>query len=368
MTSDGSHTHTYKYDAEGNILTVDNGGTATYIYDAMNRRVSVQAGSATHEYAFDYAGRRVSSWLLNQAGYPQGLGDEGRIYWDGQQIAYRALDGSTYFDHQDYLGTERVRTNSAGASVATFATLPWGDGGTTTFGGNGAVQDNSDFAGLDFDQASGTDHAQFRNYSPAQGRWLAPDPYDGSYDATNPQSFSRYAYVLNNPLSFKDPSGLEVVCSTTNFYVDGEYDSSSTECFDTDDGGGGHGGDGGGGGGGGGDGGGAGAGSASSKTQSLPQNVCQALVVNTALTQMNTAVQNANQKIYGGFLNNPISFLAKTAIGYAAGGNLPGATRAIVAVGLSEAWTILQQVPPGASSVYDAAKQAEQNLQSCGGG
>jgi RHS repeat-associated protein len=206
MTGDGIHS--YSYDAEGNILTVDNGGTATYIYDAMNRRVSVQAGSATHEYAFDYAGRRVSSWLLNQSGYPQGLGDEGRIYWDGRQIAYRAEDGTTYFDHQDYLGTERVRTNSAGASVATFTTLPWGDGGTTTFGGNGAVQDNSDFAGLDFDQASGTDHAQFRNYSPAQGRWLAPEPYDGSYDLTNPQSFNRYAYALNNPTSFTDPSGL----------------------------------------------------------------------------------------------------------------------------------------------------------------
>ena len=53
-----------------------------------------------------------------------------------------------------------------------------------------------------------SEHAQFRQYS-SQGRWLAPDPYAGSYDPTNPQSMNRYAYVLNNPLSFIDRLGLD---------------------------------------------------------------------------------------------------------------------------------------------------------------
>ena len=44
-----------------------------------------------------------------------------------------------------------------------------------------------------------------------QGRWLSPDPYLGSMDLTNPQSFNRYAYALNNPLSFTDPNGLDCV-------------------------------------------------------------------------------------------------------------------------------------------------------------
>ena len=52
-----------------------------------------------------------------------------------------------------------------------------------------------------------SDHAWFRNYSTEQDRWLRPDPYNGSYDLLNPQSFNRYSYVENNPLRFVDPSG-----------------------------------------------------------------------------------------------------------------------------------------------------------------
>jgi hypothetical protein len=37
----------------------------------------------------------------------------------------------------------------------------------------------------------------------------SPDPYSGSYDFNNPQSFKRYSYVMNNPLAFNDPSGLD---------------------------------------------------------------------------------------------------------------------------------------------------------------
>lgn len=39
------------------------------------------------------------------------------------------------------------------------------------------------------------------------GRWMSPDPYNGSIDPSNPQSFNRYSYVGNNPLGFTDPSG-----------------------------------------------------------------------------------------------------------------------------------------------------------------
>ncbi|MBX8645107.1 MAG: hypothetical protein KIY12_10400, partial [Thermoplasmata archaeon] len=77
--------------------------------------------------------------------------------------------------------------------------------------GQAVSNSTSDFylyTGLDQDAINGSDHAWYRNYSTAQSRWLRPDPYNGSYDLYNPQSFNRYNYVENNPLTFTDPSGL----------------------------------------------------------------------------------------------------------------------------------------------------------------
>jgi hypothetical protein len=44
-----------------------------------------------------------------------------------------------------------------------------------------------------------------RVYDPTLGRFTSPDPFIQYAD--NPQSYNRYSYVLNNPLSFTDPSG-----------------------------------------------------------------------------------------------------------------------------------------------------------------
>ncbi|MBB5345865.1 RHS repeat domain-containing protein [Tunturibacter empetritectus] len=192
--------HTYTYDAEGNLLKVD-GGSSAYVYDALNRRVRQQTASGTYEYLYDPAGRRTSRWNVSN-----NSGDEGRIYWDGKQIAFRAYDGTTYFEHQDWMGTERVRTNYLGAVASSYPSLPWGDGFTSPSTPPYSNQDTLQYAQLDHDSESGTEHAQFRQYSSTWGRWMSPDPYDGSY-SINPQSLNRYSYVLNNPLGLIDPSG-----------------------------------------------------------------------------------------------------------------------------------------------------------------
>ncbi len=44
-----------------------------------------------------------------------------------------------------------------------------------------------------------------RVFDPEIGRFLSADPF--IQDATNSQALNAYSYVLNNPLSFTDPSG-----------------------------------------------------------------------------------------------------------------------------------------------------------------
>jgi RHS repeat-associated protein len=64
---------------------------------------------------------------------------------------------------------------------------------------------------LDNENQSGSlEDFMFRRYSPAQGRWISPDPLGvGAVDPTKPQTWNRYAYVANNPLSHIDPLGLD---------------------------------------------------------------------------------------------------------------------------------------------------------------
>jgi hypothetical protein len=51
-------------------------------------------------------------------------------------------------------------------------------------------------------------------------RFYQPDPWDGSYDLTDPQSFNRYSYVQNDPVNFVDPSGL-MMEGGVSCYIDG---------------------------------------------------------------------------------------------------------------------------------------------------
>ena len=59
------------------------------------------------------------------------------------------------------------------------------------------------------DESSGQQHAWFRKLETKAGRWSSPDPYKGSMELGNPQSFNRYSYVENQPTNYVDPSGLD---------------------------------------------------------------------------------------------------------------------------------------------------------------
>lgn len=71
------------------------------------------------------------------------------------------------------------------------------------------------YAGLFRDGEAGLDYAEARSYQVRTGRFSAPDPvYAGLF---NPQEWNRFAYALNSPLDFVDPTGLRAdSCTSTD--------------------------------------------------------------------------------------------------------------------------------------------------------
>ena len=218
MTSDDGF-YNYNYDAEGNFIALGSGASSAAIYDAFNHRVQSVDSGATTQFAFNLDGRRVLAWQ-GTSSTPTLV--EAVTYWNGLPVSY--FDGTgTSFTHYDPFGTKRAESNYYQVGgwfdgmTSTYTSLPFGDGYGEGYGNSGVNGDANHFALLDQDLTSGTEHAQFRQYSAGWGRWMSPDPYDGSYDAGNPQSFNRYSYVGNMPLSFTDPTGLDgtscTICS-----------------------------------------------------------------------------------------------------------------------------------------------------------
>jgi len=135
---------------------------------------------------------------------------------DGQFIA-QYLIGSprTQFILTDHLGSARVLTKYDGTLVDSLDFLPFGEqlagGNTTTHKFTGLERDSESGAG----GSAGLDHTWFRQYSSQLGRWMHPDPAGlASVDPSNPQSWNRYSYVLNNPMNLIDPLGLDCVYLT----------------------------------------------------------------------------------------------------------------------------------------------------------
>lgn len=63
------------------------------------------------------------------------------------------------------------------------------------------------YTGHEHLEGAGLIHMNGRVYDPDIGRFLSPDPFIPQ--PTFSQSYNRYSYVLNNPLSYTDPSGYQ---------------------------------------------------------------------------------------------------------------------------------------------------------------
>jgi RHS repeat-associated protein len=193
MTHDASHSYTY--DAEGRVTQVDGGSTASYLYNAEGQRVQKTVAGAWRDYIYDNSGKALAETIA--AGW-----NVGYVYSGGQLLAQYS-GSTTYFAHEDHLGSARLLTKLDKTIFDSSDFLPFGEQIA------GASGTSHKFTSDERDFETNLDHTDFRQYSSALGRWITPDPAGiVVVDPTNPQSWNRYAYVLNNPLSMVDPEGL----------------------------------------------------------------------------------------------------------------------------------------------------------------
>jgi RHS repeat-associated protein len=189
-----SGTTTYNWDFENRLTSVvlaGSGGTVTFKYDPFGRRVQKSSTSGTTNYLYD--GANLLEELDNSgnvlARYTQQPGSD-------QPLA-QLRSGTTSYYEQDGVGSVTSLSNSAGAIANTYAYDSYGKLSAST----GTLVNPFQYTGREFDAETGQYYYRARYFDQNVGRLLSEDPirFRGGKDF--------YAYVLNNPLKYRDPSG-----------------------------------------------------------------------------------------------------------------------------------------------------------------
>jgi RHS repeat-associated protein len=225
VTYDG--VHHYTYDAESRIIQVDSGSTATYVYNENGQRVRKSTAPGAFTEFFYGPNGQVQS-VYNGSGWPA------EYVFAGSRLIADYTNGTTDFVLTDHLGSTRLMTGVNQAVLSNMDYMPYGQ----QIAGGSATTDK--FTGQEYDSESGLYQFPFRYYESPMGRFMTPDPAGlAAADPSNPQSWNRYAYVLNNPLSNIDPDGLD--CVYLNDAGDDvesiDHDSNAGECTGNGNGG-----------------------------------------------------------------------------------------------------------------------------------
>lgn len=206
----------YDYDAIDMMSSLDAGSRhEVYVYDADDQRI-VTVANATTTPAWRYTLRDrgasvVREWTSSAPGSAAGWSwTKDYVYREGVLLASIAdnagTERRTHF-HVDHLSTPRLLTDDEGQKIAAHTYWPFGleaadsshDSEPMKYTGH-----ERDFAGPG--NVNDLDYMHARFYSPTMGRFTSTDPVGGV--SRKPQTWNRYAYVLNNPMTWVDPFGL----------------------------------------------------------------------------------------------------------------------------------------------------------------
>jgi RHS repeat-associated protein len=209
---------TFTYDTNGNI---QGDGTSTYTWNARDQLVSMTAPSLTASFQYDALGRRINktinsvstSYLYdgnNAVQELQGPTPVANILNGGLDEAYSRTDGDgarTLLS--DGPGSTVALLDSTGTAMTQYTYEPFGNTSTS-----GVSSSNpSQYTGREND-STGLYYYRGRYYSPSLQRFISEDPI-GIAGGIN-----LYAYVNNNPITYRDPFGLDKDLKVRDFITD----------------------------------------------------------------------------------------------------------------------------------------------------
>ncbi|MCI0565550.1 MAG: hypothetical protein MN733_44365, partial [Nitrososphaera sp.] len=192
--TDGAGTSAYQWDARGRLtqVTLPNGQAVNYGYDVLGRRISRTTSGGTTTFQYDGADVVIDRESGGSAyDYLNGLDIDDKLRQSGGAF------GTLYF-LQDHLGSTTALTGAGGALIEQQQ--------YEAFGANaGSVRTRYGYTGRERDELTELVYYRARWYGPQEGRFLSEDP------AGLDESANFYTYVVNNPLSYTDPSGMYVM-------------------------------------------------------------------------------------------------------------------------------------------------------------
>jgi len=214
---------TASYDLNGNLISKTlSGETVSYQYDPKDRMVAyknakgksakIDYGYTTQRIKKELSDGTVSIYLgstFEKQTLPNGTvltiknipGKHGRVATvTGFQEKGVPKTEHIEFLHQNRLNSTILSTSDTGKQKIKLFYQPYGQLWKAP-----SVLPNATFGGKSWDPDSGLYYFNARYYDP-RGHFTSADNQLGGRPLT-PNSFNRYAYVLNNPVNFKDSSG-----------------------------------------------------------------------------------------------------------------------------------------------------------------
>ncbi|XAM43020.1 hypothetical protein TPELB_33350 [Terrisporobacter petrolearius] len=107
-----------------------------------------------------------------------------------------------YFYNKDMRESTTNLVNVEGKSEVAYE---YTDFGETEINGDENFYNEICYTGGIYDNKTGLYYLNARYYNPEDGRFLTEDIYRGEF--TDPSSLHLYAYCVNNPIAYTDPSG-----------------------------------------------------------------------------------------------------------------------------------------------------------------